>query len=57
MEYMITLSYSIQDFVDQGGPVLWVIFAACLLMWLMILDRIWYLRVSWPRRAQRVIAQ
>lgn len=57
MEYMITLSYLIQDFVDQGGPVLWVIFAACLLMWLMILERIWYLRVSWPRRALRVIAE
>lgn len=54
---MIAPFYSIQDFVDQGGPVLWVIFAACSLMWLLILERIWYLRVVWPRRARRVIAE
>ena len=48
--------YSIQDFVDQGGPVLWIIFATSTLMWLLILERIWYLRVTWPRRARKIIA-
>jgi len=52
-----SLFHSIQDFVDQGGPVLWVIFAASTLLWLLILERAWYLRVAWPRRAKRVIAQ
>ena len=52
-----TLFHPIQDFVDQGGPVLWVIFAVCTLMWLLILERIWLLRVAWPRRASRLIAQ
>ena len=49
--------YSIQDFIDQGGPVLWLIFAACLLLWLLILERIWFLRLAWPRRARTVAAQ
>jgi biopolymer transport protein ExbB len=52
-----TLFYSVQDFVDQGGPVLWLIFATCSLLWLLILERIWFLRVSWPRQARKVIAQ
>ena len=53
----LSVFYSIQDFIDQGGPVLWVIFATCLLLWLLILERIWFLRLAWPRRARALIAQ
>lgn len=57
MDSVYTLYYSIEDLVDQGGAVLWVIFATCSLLWLLILERIWYLRVTWPRRARQLIAQ
>lgn len=57
MDQLLSLFHPIQDFVEQGGPVLWVIFGACSLMWLLILERIWYLRITWPRRARRVIGQ
>jgi biopolymer transport protein ExbB len=49
--------YAIQDFVEQGGPVLWVIFVACLLLWLLILERIWFLRITWPGRARELVEQ
>ena len=42
---------SIREFVDLGGPVLWVLFAVCLLMWSLILERVWYMRITWPRQA------
>ena len=48
---------SIQDFIDQGGPVLWVIFAACLLLWMLILERAIFVRIVWPRRARRRVAE
>lgn len=54
---MSQLFNSIQDFIDQGGPVLWVIFAACLLLWLLILERALFVRIVWPRRAKRLVAQ
>ena len=57
MTSLFAVFYSIQDFVDQGGPVLWVIFATCFLLWLLILERIWYLRISWPRQSRRLIDQ
>jgi biopolymer transport protein ExbB len=57
MPWLPALFHPIQDFVDQGGPVLWVIFAVCTLLWLLILERIWFLRIAWPRRATRLIAQ
>lgn len=49
--------YAITDFMAQGGDVLWVLFATCLLLWLLILERAWFLRVTWPGRAAVVIAE
>ncbi|MEP5569662.1 MAG: MotA/TolQ/ExbB proton channel family protein [Halioglobus sp.] len=40
--------YEVTDFMDQGGPVLWLLFFTCLLLWLLILERAWFLRFSWP---------
>ncbi len=48
---------SIREFVDLGGPVLWVLFAACLLMWSLILERVWFIRISWPRQASALERQ
>ena len=48
---------AIRDFVEQGGPVLWVIFLACLLLWLLIIERVWFVRVTWPPRARGLIAE
>jgi len=57
MDFVLSISRGIQDFIDQGGPVLWVIFAACLLLWLLILERAWFVRITWPRRAKQLVAQ
>lgn len=51
----MSLIYSVTDFIAQGGEVLWVLFAACLLLWLLILERAWYLRITWPKQAIRVL--
>ena len=57
MNRLLSISYAIQDFIEQGGPVLWVIFAACLLLWLLILERAWFVRITWPRRARQRVAE
>jgi biopolymer transport protein ExbB len=48
---------AIRDFIDQGGPVLWLIFLACLMLWSLILERIWFVRFTWPRRARHLVAE
>ncbi len=48
---------TIRDFIDQGGPVLWVLFAACLVLWALILERLWFVRITWPARARQRVAQ
>ena len=57
MPWLTNLNYAIQDFVELGGPVLWFIFAACLLLWLLILERAWFVRISWPARARAMVDQ
>ncbi len=53
----MSLLYAIGDFIQLGGSVLWLLFATCLLLWLLILERFWFLRISWPRRAATLQAQ
>lgn len=47
----------VRSFIEQGGPVLWVIFAACLLLWALILERLWFIRITWPPRYRERVAQ
>ena len=42
MYMILDLFNSFRQFMDQGGPVLWAIAAVCLLMWILILDRLFY---------------
>ena len=57
MDSLLQVNYAVQDFIELGGPVLWLIFAACLLLWLLILERAWYIRISWPSRAKGLVRQ
>ena len=49
--------YEVTDFMDQGGPVLWLLFFTCLLLWLLILERAWFLRFSWPTQFKSLIGE
>ncbi len=42
-------------FVELGGPIIWALLAACFLLWLLILERIWFIRISWPGRARQLV--
>jgi biopolymer transport protein ExbB len=44
----------VRIFLERGGTVLLAIFAVTLLMWTMILERIWYFRRMQPREVKRV---
>ena len=46
---------NIQALIELGGPVIWALLAACLLMWFLILERIWFIRFSWPNRFGKII--
>jgi biopolymer transport protein ExbB len=57
MTMLLAVANAIRDLIEQGGPVLWVIFATCLLLWVLILERLWFVRITWPSRAAQSVAQ
>ncbi len=48
---------AVRDFLEAGGPVLVVILGVALVMWTLIIERYWFLRLTWPRLMRRVLAQ
>jgi len=42
-----------QGFFDAGGNVLWAIFLATMLMWTLIIERLWYLNRFHPDNVDR----
>jgi biopolymer transport protein ExbB len=39
------------DFLDRGGPVLYAILVVCLMLWTLILERLWFFYRTMPSRA------
>jgi biopolymer transport protein ExbB len=48
---------AVRDFIETGGDVLLVIAFVTLVMWTMILERIWYFRIGHRAEARRVKAE
>lgn len=46
---------SLLELLERGGPVLAIIAAVSIVMWALILERYWYLYVSYPRRMREAI--
>jgi biopolymer transport protein ExbB len=47
--------YKILSFIEMGGPVLWAIMLVLFLMWLMIIERVWFYQISFPRMRKRIL--
>lgn len=45
------------DFMAQGGPVLYGILLVCILLWALILERLWFFYIELPRANQRLASQ
>jgi biopolymer transport protein ExbB len=54
--YYLPFLETIRDFFELGGPVLQVIALVTLLMWIMIIERILYLRTSHPALIRRALS-
>jgi biopolymer transport protein ExbB len=50
------LTETLLGFMDKGGDVLWLIAALLLMMWMLIFERVWYLKFGWKKDVGNVIA-
>ncbi len=44
----------LMGFMNKGGDVLWLIAALVLVMWMLILERVWYLKFGWKADVAKV---
>ncbi|MEX1221439.1 MAG: MotA/TolQ/ExbB proton channel family protein [Idiomarina sp.] len=55
MLYLMELWESVRDFIGTGGDVLYVVMAALLLMWILLIERFWFLASVYPKMKQDII--
>ncbi|MDF2179566.1 MotA/TolQ/ExbB proton channel family protein [Aliiglaciecola sp. CAU 1673] len=55
MLYLIELWESVRDFIATGGDVLYVVAAALFLMWILMIERYWYLTSVFPKVMNKII--
>ena len=56
MLYLIGLWESVRDFIATGGDVLYVVAAALFLMWVLMIERYWYLSSVFPKMRDKIVA-
>ena len=56
MIYLIGLWESVRDFIATGGDVLYVVAAALFLMWVLMIERYWYLSSVFPKMRDKIVA-
>ena len=49
---MIEAVWQLQDFLDSGGWVLWGILLVTIVLWTLMLERLWFLGRVFPRQAK-----
>jgi biopolymer transport protein ExbB len=47
---------AVSRFMDMGGNVLWLIAILLFMMWALIFERVWYLKVGWKKDVGAAIA-
>lgn len=57
MLYLMELWESIRDFIATGGDVLYVVMAVLFLMWVLMIERYWYLTSAFPKLRKDIIAR
>ena len=56
MKYaFIEMLEAIRDFLEAGGPVLLIILVTAFLMWVLIIERYWFIRITYPRLVKEAI--
>ena len=57
MTFFYDIYAIIRDFFEAGGPVLWGVFVSTVVMWSLIMERMWYFRAEMPLRMEEIKAQ
>jgi len=54
---LVELWESVQDFIHTGGNVLYVVALVLFIMWVLMIERFWFLRSEYPKMKKDIIAR
>ena len=54
---MLDIWQQLQSFMGRGGPVLWVILALLVLMWILMIERLLYLNLGFGPLQQQLLGR
>jgi biopolymer transport protein ExbB len=57
MLQLVGLWESVEDFIHTGGNVLYVVALVLFVMWVLMIERYWYLKAIFPKVKQDIIAK
>jgi biopolymer transport protein ExbB len=57
LDVVLPLFNAVRELVEGGGPFVFAIFAAGVILWTLVFDRFWYFAVTLPHRAEEMLAQ
>lgn len=57
MLFLIDLWETVRDFISTGGDVLYVVFLVLAVMWMLMIERYWFLIVEFPKIRSEIIAR
>ena len=57
MLFLEELFDTVSRFLEAGGDVLWFIAAALIVMWSLIIERLWYFSFTYPKQARLLVAK
>lgn len=53
--YLMGLWETVRDFIGTGGDVLYLVFLALLIMWIVMIERYWFVLNVFPKERKRII--
>lgn len=56
MYYLIGLWESVRDFIHTGGNVLYIVAAVLFVMWVLMIERYWFITRVYPQMRNKIIA-
>lgn len=54
MDFLVLTYETLTAFMDKGGPILYWIMLVTFLMWVLVIERLWYLRALFNDDRQRI---
>ncbi|KMT64703.1 MotA/TolQ/ExbB proton channel family protein [Catenovulum maritimum] len=55
MLYLIDIWETVRDFISTGGDVLYIVFGVLGLMWILMIERYWFMFLEFPKLRKQII--